>query len=112
MDKITQYENTIIALLEGYATMKKSLMPDVKTELLVDTVHKHYQLLSTGWHNDRYIYQIALHLSLKEGKVWVIQNNTEVLIADELQENGVPKSDIVLAFIPPKVRAATGFAVA
>ena len=34
------------------------------------------------------------------------------MIADELMEKGVPKSDIVLGFVPEKVRGSEGFAVA
>ncbi|TAF92595.1 MAG: hypothetical protein EAZ32_00835 [Cytophagia bacterium] len=39
-------------------------------------------------------------------------NNTEREIVDELLANGVPKSDIVLGFMPPHARHFSGFAVA
>ena len=45
-----------------------------------------------------------------DGKIWLQQNNTDILIADELIENGIPKDKIVLGFIAPSERLSTGFA--
>lgn len=49
-------------------------------------------------------------LNIKNHKVWVQHDGTEVGIADELVKLGVPKEDIVLAFHEPLVRKYTGFA--
>lgn len=38
-----------------------------------------------------------------DGKIWVQQDGTEVGIANELVELGVPKKDIVSGFNPPKL---------
>lgn len=112
MDKIKKYEQTIVALLNDYASIKKSLTPNIKTQVVIDKENHHYQLLSIGWHNGKFIYTVAFHFSIIEGKVWIQQNNTEAMVADELMERGVPKSDIVLGFVPEKVRGMEGFAVA
>jgi hypothetical protein len=45
-------------------------------------------------------------------KVWIHQNNTQYLIADELIEKGVAQEDIVLGFLSEQDRAYSGFAVA
>ena len=110
MEKIAAYQNIIRELLESYATGKKSLTPGVKWHVLIDTEHLQYQLLSMGWHNRRYVFTVAFHFSLQEGKIWIQQNNTDVLIADELVERGVGASDIVLGFVPEQARAHSGFA--
>lgn len=39
-------------------------------------------------------------------------NNTETMVADELMNRGIAKSDIVLAFHREDMRQFTGFAVA
>ena len=49
-------------------------------------------------------------LNIKNHKVWVQHDGTEVGIADELVKLGVLKEDIVLAFHEPLVRKYTGFA--
>lgn len=52
-----------------------------------------------------------LHLDIIDSKIWIQQDGTEVGIANELVNFGVPKQDIVLAFDPPLVRQFTDFAV-
>ncbi len=112
MDKISLYEQAICEILEQYAQKKRHLSPKVKSHLIIDREHKHYQLLSVGWVQDKYIYTTAFHFSLEDDKIWIHQNNTEVLIVDELCEKGVVKSDIILGFISEYARSYTGFAVA
>lgn len=112
MDKITKYQQILCKILEEYGNIRKSLTPNVKSQIIIDNVHKHYQLLSVGWHNERFIYLVTFHFDIIDGKVWIQQNNADVLIADELIERGVLKSDIVLGFIPENVRSYEGFAVA
>lgn len=78
----------------------------------MDEEHHHFQLLSIGWHNNRFIYTIAFHFDIIDNKVWIQQNNTDVLIADELNEKEIPKEDIVLGFLSQDARAYSGFAMA
>lgn len=111
MEKITHYQEIICNLLQEYANIKKSITPDVKKQLIIDKENHQYQLLSVGWHRGHFIYTIAFHFSIIDGKVWVQQNNTEALVADELVERGIPKTDIVLGFLSKEARAYSGFAV-
>ena len=111
MDKVTHYQKIILELLQEYADIKKTITPGVKSQLIVDKDNHHYQLLSIGWHNNRFIYTIAFHFDILDDKVWIQQNNTDVLIADELEEKGVAKSDIVLGFVPEKARSYGGYGV-
>ena len=112
MDKVTQYQQIICDLLKEYAAVKKSLTPNVKAQALIDKENHHYQLIAIGWHNNRFVYTIAFHFDIIDGKVWIQQNNTDTLIADELMERGIPKSEIVLGFISEKARIYSGFAMA
>jgi XisI protein len=112
MDKITHYQNILSDLLAEYSNVQKTLTPNVKSQIIIDRDRNQFQLLSVGWHGERYVYTVAFHFVIIENKIWLQQNNTDILIADELVERGVPKSDIVLGFIAPEVRAYSGFAAA
>jgi XisI protein len=112
MDKINQYQQILCELLLKYASIKKSITPHVKAQMIADKENHHYQLVSVGWHNNKFMYTIAFHFDIIDGKIWIQQNNTDSMIADELLEKGVPASDIVLGFISEKVRGHTGFAIA
>jgi hypothetical protein len=50
-------------------------------------------------------------MDIKNNKIWIQYDGTEVGMANELVALGVPKEDIVLAFHPPSKRSYTGFAV-
>ena len=54
---------------------------------------------------------LALGGIIKNEKIWIQQNTTEVDIALELMFMGVPKQDIVIGFHTPKMRQFTDFAV-
>ncbi len=111
MDKVTQYQNIIIGLLNEYAELGTSA-PGLSRQVITDKDHNHFQLVTVGWREGKhFVYIVAFHFDILEGKVWIQQNNTEAQIADELVERGVPKSDIVIGFQPPVVREMSGFAL-
>ena len=51
-----------------------------------------------------------MHMDIKDGKIWIQHDGTEIGVANELVELGVPKEDIVLAYHAPYQRVYTGFA--
>ncbi len=112
MEKINKYEQIICEVLQSYFQNKKNAYADLRSHLIIDKEHKHYQLLTIGWHRDKYIYTVAFHFCIQDGKVWILQNNTESFVADELVTKGIEKTDIVLGFQPPQYRQYTDFAVA
>ncbi|MCP4699169.1 MAG: XisI protein [Gammaproteobacteria bacterium] len=54
----------------------------------------------------------VLHIDIKNGKIWIQHDGTEIGMADERVKPGVPKEDIVLGFQAPYRRPYTEFAVA
>jgi hypothetical protein len=61
---------------------------------------------------DEYLFYVIFHFDIKDGKVWVQENRTDILIAQQLSESGIPKSDIVLGLQFPDLREASGYAAA
>lgn len=112
MDKVIRYQNVIISLLEELAAHPYANAPGIERQVVTDSVHHHYQLLNVGWHRGRFAYSPLLHFDLRDGKVWVQQNGTELEIADELIARGVQAEDIVLGFVPEAERDLVKFAVA
>jgi hypothetical protein len=112
MDKIDTYQNIIVSLLEGYASVKPANLSAHEYQVIVDTQHHHYQLLSLGWQSNKYYHNVMLHLDIKpNAKIWLQANNTDWDIANSLLENGIPQSDIVIGMISPNLRAYSGYAV-
>jgi serine/threonine protein kinase len=86
--------------------------PEYEVQAIFDTEHDHYQLLRVGWRNDRRQFGCILHLDIKNGKIWIQHDGTEIGIANQLVELGVPPQDIILAFHEPEVRQYTDFGTA
>ena len=58
------------------------------------------------------IYHTVLHFDIKDGKIWLQQNTTDLNIGQELIKMGIPKTDIVLGLHPAYKRPYTGYGVA
>ncbi|MDY7003437.1 MAG: XisI protein [Cyanobacteriota bacterium] len=80
-------------------------------QLLFDTKHHHYQVLNIGWKEQKRIYGVIIHVDLRDNKIWIQRDGTEIGIAYQLIAAGVPKQDIVLGFHAPYKRSLTEFAV-
>jgi XisI protein len=109
MDSLAQYRSIVQALLGAYSDRRAT--DEVESQCNFDLQRDHYQVVSVGWENDRRVYGCVLHLDIKNGKIWLQYNGTEIDIAQELVDRGVPKSDIVLGFQPAYRRPLTDYAV-
>jgi hypothetical protein len=114
MDKIKKYESIILELLKEYAAIQPANMTEYENQIIADSERHHYQSVSVGWNKKgHYIYVINFHFDIKpNGKIWLMANNTDALIAHELVKRGVPPSDIVLGFQSPTMRQYSEYAAA
>jgi len=115
MEKIERYRAIIVKLLNHYAkvTMETGIkLEEFDNQLIIDDQHDHYQILNIGWNDMKRIYYPIIHIDIKGGKVWVQEDSTDFDIVGKLEDQGIPKEDIVLAFHAPYKRIHTGYAVA
>ncbi len=110
MDKIELYRQHIKQILTEHAQSSSEKDP-VKSELVFDLEHDHYQLTYVGWQGDKRVFGPVMHFDILNGKIWIQYNGTEELVADRLVELGVPNSDIVIGFYSPFKRQFTAYAV-
>ncbi len=109
MDKTTLYRNYIKEIISKHARPSVPGGIEVEIQNIFDTENDHYQLVHTGWQKKQRDYACIMHLDIKNGKIWIQHDGTEIGVANELAELGVPKEDIVLAYHPPYKRPYTGF---
>ena len=110
MDAIDFYRDVIQSLLTAYVAIPIA-NGTIDCYTVFDTKQDHYQVMNVGWDGYRRVYGCVLHLDIKEGKIWIEQNMTEMRVAQELVDLGVPKENIVLGFQAPEMREYTGYAV-
>jgi hypothetical protein len=109
LEKLQTYRSLVKQLLEQYAAYKPSY-GDIEIQTVFDTEHDHYQVVAIGWHKKERIYGCSIHLDIKDEKIWIQINNTELDIGQDLVESGIPMEDIVVGFHPPYLRQHSGYA--
>lgn len=102
------YRELIQTILKSHAVYHSD--SDTEIQLIFDTERDHYQVLHLGWEHLRRVYGCIIHVDIKDGKIWIQRDGTEVGVANELVAAGVPKQDIVLGFHAPYKRKFTEFA--
>jgi len=105
----------IVELLERQAEpYQKVAQGELQEQVIVDIQHNQFQWLTIGWDNeDDFKSLINIHLCIKSnGKIWLMENNTDIRVAEELVRMGVPREDIVLGFQPPSSRVLSDYAIA
>lgn len=110
MARLEEYRQYIQQLLIKYASYKPAY-GDVEVETIFDLERDHYQIVHVGWENKHRVYGCSMHIDIKNEKIWIQWNGTEVDIADELVQMGVLKQDIVIGFHSPSMRKFTDFAM-
>lgn len=72
-----------------------------EVQLIFDCDNNHYLVMLVGWYDQEREYGSLIHIDIKDNKIWIQSDGTEIGVANELVEAGVPKQDIVLAFKSP-----------
>ena len=69
------------------------------------------QIIRLIVNDHKYLHATPIHLDLISDKIWIQYDGTEVAVANQLVECGIPKEDIVLGYHSPFMRQFNGFAV-
>jgi hypothetical protein len=85
---------------------------DVETQLIIDSDRDHYLLLRVGWEGEKRINHSVFYFDIKDGKIWVQENNTDIELDKDLEEMGIFKKEIVVGFHHPKMREYSDYAIA
>ena len=108
---IKKYHEAVRQLVLEY-TKYKSSDQAIESKAIIDDERGHYEVMEMGWHDKKRIYGLIMHFEIIGNKIWLQYNGTNRNLAEELVEAGVPKSSIVLGFLPPHVRQHTAYAAA
>ncbi|MDY6941154.1 MAG: XisI protein [Cyanobacteriota bacterium] len=110
MDKLTRYRQLVRQVLEPYMQIKP-VPGEFEVCRCFDTQDDRYQIFHAGWDGSQRIFGAVIHIDIIGEKFWIQYDGTEVGVALELMDLGVPKQDIVLAYHSPFLRQYDGFAV-
>lgn len=113
MGNVTTYAKSVRAILNRVAKhLEQIAKPGIETLLIEDTTRGVFLLSRLGWHDGNRVDNVVIFARIRDAKIWIEEDNTDLCFADELVRDGVPREDIVLAFQPQELRHLTDFAVA
>lgn len=117
MGDLENYRNIVKKILTEYYEMshqkpEKNPASEVCDRLALDDTRDQYLWFRFGWEDRKLVQNMIIYLSIKNGKIWVEQDWTNLCVVDDLLAAGIPKNHIVLGFHHPSKRPLTEFATA
>lgn len=112
MDKLKKYQALLQKELTYQASIPFANAPTLERHVIIDKAQRHFMLMIIGWDNEQYNHYAMVHFELRNHKIWIHQNNTDIDLDAFFIENDIPKSDIVLGFLTPFERKLSDYAVA
>lgn len=111
MDSLNILRDAIVAVFTSWKDLAQQGI-GFHVVTFSDRENDRYLLQQVQTTGERYQSQTLAHLEIRDGKIWILTDNTEQGIATELVAAGISKSQIVLGFYPPRVRQRGEFAAA
>ncbi|HBQ97050.1 MAG: XisI protein [Roseofilum sp. SBFL] len=108
--KLEYYRQSIEKILNHYGSAKPA-NGEIEVYTFFDRQPDHYQVFHAGWNRHIRIFGPLIYIDILNHKIWIQHDGTEVGIANELVDLGIPKEEIVLAYHAPFMRQYDGFAV-
>jgi hypothetical protein len=96
---ITTMQQAILEVLH-HITPKNNV--GLEYSLLADKEKHHYQLLVSGWQQQKRVHGIVTQMDIKDGLIWIQEDGTDVGVFNELIQLGIPDNAIVLAYMMPQ----------
>lgn len=109
MDKLKKYRETVEKIVSEYAAIPYAY-GDIERRTVFNRETDSYLLYVVGWDGRERVHGIISHIDIIDGKIWIQRDGTEDGLAADLEREGVPKSDIVLAWHAPELRKYTEYA--
>lgn len=101
-DALKFYKNCVKQLLSTYESDRTE---NSQVELLFDDERMRYMAVRVGWANRKWLHLCLVHIDIVQDQIVIQCNNTEDVIATELEKMGVSPEKISIGFLPPEVRA-------
>ncbi|MEO0041432.1 MAG: hypothetical protein RL329_880 [Bacteroidota bacterium] len=114
--KATRYRKIILqhcTELADYIRRGFRNKPEIQILFVQDISKGHFLIFTDGWKERDREYGCFCHIEVKnDGKVWFRYNGTDLDLVQDLLDAQIPKTDIVLAFLPSEMQEQMDFALA
>jgi hypothetical protein len=98
--KLIQYQTIVTDILKVLANRIPANRPNQKKHLIINNDLSEYILVSLGRFGQQFDYSVLAHLELKDGKIYIYEENIDPSIYERLMDNGVIETDILPVYMP------------
>jgi hypothetical protein len=109
MDQVNKFQKCILEVLRNHS--HSSSCGESEIQHVIDVKNNHYLLVHAGWNRKIRQYGCIIHMDIKNDKIWIQHDGTEIGVANELVEMGISKDNIVLGYQHTNRRKYSGFAI-
>ena len=111
MATLEHFISIVEATLEDYAQIQYS-SGNIERHTVFDRSKGRFLIMLEGWEGETRIHGFLIDVQIKGDKLWIERDGTENGVALDFERQGVPKSQIVLAFYSPAHRLLTDYPAA
>ena len=97
-------------ILTEYASIPYAY-DNLESQTVFDRNKGRFIWLTWGWEGPKRVHSVSVDVELRDGKFWIHRDGTEEGIAADLEQAGIPKNRIVLAWQPESHRKFGEYAV-
>ena len=102
MAEVNTFDCSIREVLEWMARGLRGVpKPHMDTVTLHDPATGHYRLMRIGWHDGKRECKTIAHVRVRDGRVYVEEDNTDAQIAERLVRAGLPRDRVVFGYYTP-----------
>jgi hypothetical protein len=84
MEKLN-YKEVVQTILKNHVRNHSNSQTEV--QLIFDTERDRYQVINIGWQDLTRVFGCIIYVEIKDGKIWIERDGTEIGVANELVEN-------------------------
>ena len=103
--------STVEATFEDYSQIQYS-SGEISRRTVFDRSRGRFLIMLEGWEGETRVHGCLIDVQIKGDKLWIERDGTENGVALDFERQGVPKSQIVLAFYSPAHRLLTDYPAA
>jgi XisI protein len=78
------YRKVVQTILKSHAKNRSNSQTEI--QLIFDTERDRYQVLNIGWQDLTRVFGCIIYVEIKDGKIWIERDGTEIGVANELVE--------------------------
>ena len=111
MDRLKKYQLILEKFFNKRFKIQDRQAQDIRAHLLINEQKTDFILIEMGWLKKLFVHTVVFHIEIKNNKIWIYEDKTDIDVANILVQAGIEKSNIVLGFLSPTLREFSEYAV-